>query len=27
VDPDVLIFDFLGRPTDPDAMLRRDGVG
>lgn len=26
VDPDVLIEDFLGRPTDPDAMLRRDGV-
>lgn len=25
-DPDVLILDFLGRPTDPDAMLRRDGV-
>jgi oligopeptidase A len=25
-DPEVLILDFLGRPTDPDAMLRRDGV-
>jgi oligopeptidase A len=25
-DPDVLIEDFLGRPTNQDAMLRRDGV-
>jgi oligopeptidase A len=26
VDPEVLIEDFLGRPTNQDAMLRRDGV-
>ena len=26
VDPELLIGDFLGRPTNQDAMLRRDGV-